>query len=235
MAAIRLLMERNLPLSLKTLLLTTNSHEIWAIREFAEEDLGLHFRFDGTVNPHLDCSVQPLAFRLNPHQIVELDVIDERRATEWRELADRQCPRSGDALYRCSAGVNAFAINPWGRLRLCAFAGMEGYDLRTGTFRHGWEGPVLTERQRKITRLTPCVRCGMQGFCGMCPASGRTENQDPEEPVAFLCATAHLRYVALDMPIPAHGDCPYCPGGEKYAKLAEAAERINRIRRSKDT
>ena len=113
MTAIRLLMERHLPLSLKTLLLTTNSHEIQAIRAFVEQELGLPFRFDGTVNPRLDCSVQPLAFRLKPHQIVELDVIDERRTTEWRELADRQCsPGSGDSLYGCRAGVNAFAINP---------------------------------------------------------------------------------------------------------------------------
>ena len=232
LAGIRLLMERGLPLSLKTLLLTTNSHELWAIRAFAEQELGLPFRFDATVNPRLDCSVQPLSFRLDPRQIVGLDLTDDRRAAEWRDLADRQCPRSGDALYGCRAGVDAFAINPWGRLSLCAFAGMEGYDLRSGTFRDGWKGPVLTERNRKITRLTTCVRCGMQGFCGMCPAYGRLENGDAEEPVDFLCATAHLRYVALGMPIPPHGDCPYCAGGTKHAKLVEAGERINRVKRS---
>ena len=164
MAAIRLLIERNLPLSLKTLLLTTNSHEIWAIREFVEKDLGLHFRFDATVNPRLDCSVQPLAFRLDPRRIVELDVIDERRATEWRALADRQVPSSATTLYGCGAGIKTCAVNPWGRLRLCAFAGIEGYDLRSGTFREGWEGPVLTERMKQTTRLTRCVRCAIEGL-----------------------------------------------------------------------
>jgi radical SAM protein with 4Fe4S-binding SPASM domain len=228
-------MERGLPLSLKTLLLTTNSHEIGAIRVFAEQELGLPFRFDATVNARLDCSVQPLSFRLDPGQIVELDLTDDRRATEWRELADRQVPGSGDALYGCGAGVNAFAINPRGWLSLCAFAGMEGYDLRSGTFLDGWEGPVLAERQRKITRLTTCVRCGMQGFCGMCPANGRLENGDAEEPVDFLCATAHLRYMALGMRIQSHGDCPYCPGGEKHGVLLEAAERIDRARRPRDS
>ena len=231
---IRLLRARGLPLSLKTLLLTTNSHEIWEIRAFAEKELGLPFRFDATVNPRLDCTVQPLSFRLDPEEIVGLDLTDERRAAEWRDLADRQCPRSGDALYGCRAGVNAFAINPRGRLSLCAFAGVDGYDLRSGTFRDGWEGPLRAERHRKMTRLTMCVRCGIQGFCGMCPANGRLENGDAEEPVAFLCATAHLRYVALGMPIPPHGDCPYCPGGTKHAKILEAAERINRVKDSKD-
>ena len=186
MAAIRLLMEHNLPLSLKTLLLTTNSHEIWAIRDFVEQELGLHFRFDATVNPRVDCSVQPLAFRLDPRQIVELDVMDERRVTDWRELASRQFACSENTQYICGAGMNTCAVNPWGRLRLCSFAGLEGHDLRAGTFREAWEGPLLAERMKQITRLTRCVHCAIRGACGMCPAYGFLENRDTEEPVDFL-------------------------------------------------
>jgi radical SAM protein with 4Fe4S-binding SPASM domain len=217
LAGIRLLMERSLPLSLKTLVLTTNSHEIWPIRSFVEQELGLPFRFDATVNPCLDCSAQPLSFRLTPQQIAELDFTDERRATEWRELAARQLPRSADYAYGCEAGIKAFAVNPWGRLSLCAFAAVEGYDLRSGSFREGWKGPVLAERKRQVTRWTKCVRCTIRGACGMCPATGRLENGDAEEPVDFLCATAHLRYMTLGIPIPPHGDCKYCAGGMKHA------------------
>lgn len=231
MAAIRLLMERDLPLSLKTLLLTTNSHEIWAMRAFVEEELGLRFRFDPTVNPRLDFSPQPLAFRLAPDRIVELDILDNRRANEWRDLADRQFVSSENTLYVCGAGMNTCAVNPWGRLRLCAFAGVDGYDLRSGTFREGWEGPVLTERMKQITRPGRCARCAIRGSCGMCPIYGHLENRDAEAPVDFMCATAHLRYMALGIPIPPHGDCPYCPGGTKHAELAESAERINRAHR----
>jgi radical SAM protein with 4Fe4S-binding SPASM domain len=230
---IRLLMESKLPLSLKTLLLTTNSHELGLIQAFVEQELGLPYRFDATVNPRIDCSLQPLAFRLDPQEIVKLDLRDEPRSMEWREFVDRQSSplsQSGDGLYECGAGIKSFAINPRGGLSLCAFAGVEGYDLKTGTFKEGWEGPVLTERNRKITRPTRCVRCAIKGACGMCPAYGRLENRDAEEPVDFLCASAHLRYTALGMPVPPHGDCPYCPGGMRHAELMASAERINRTK-----
>jgi hypothetical protein len=107
-----LLTDRNLPLSLKTLLLTTNRHEIWTIRAFAEQELGLRFRCDTTVNPSLDCALQPLVFRLSPDQIVDLDMANKRRATDWRDLADRQFAVCENTLYCCRAGVNAFAVNP---------------------------------------------------------------------------------------------------------------------------
>jgi radical SAM protein with 4Fe4S-binding SPASM domain len=231
MNGIRLLMERKLPLSLKTLLLTTNSHELGPMQAFVEQELGLPYRFDAMVNPCIDCSPQPLAFRLDPRQSVELDLRDERRSMEWREFVDRhssQLSQSGDGLYECGAGTKTFAINPRGGLSLCAFAGVEGYDLRTGTFKEGWEGPVLTERSRKITRPTRCVRCAIKAACGMCPAYGRLENRDAEEPVDFLCASAHLRSTALGIPVPPHGDCPYCPGGMRHAELMASAERISR-------
>lgn len=231
MSAIRLLLERNLPLSLKTLLLTTNSHEIWVLRTFVEQELGLHFRSDATVNPRLDCSPQPLALRLSPRQIVELDVTDERRASEWRDLAERPFVSPENTLYVCGAGMNACAVNPFGRLRLCTFAGVEGYNLRSGTFRDGWEGALLTERMKQITRVTRCTRCAVRGACGMCPIYGHLESGDAEEPVDFMCATAHLRYMALGVAIPQHGDCPYCPGGAKHAELAESAEQIKRAYR----
>ena len=50
-------------------------------------------------------------------------------------------------------------------------------------------------------------------MCGMCPANGELENQDPEAPVDFLCQVAHLRAHAFDLPVAPHGDCEYCPGG----------------------
>ena len=66
----------------------------------------------------------------------------------------------------------------------------------------------------------------------MCPAYGRLENADAEEPVDFLCATAHLRYVALGMAIPPHGDCPYCPGGMNHAKWLASIESISTVERA---
>lgn len=57
----------------------------------------------------------------------------------------------------------------------------------------------------------------------MCPANGELENQDAEAPVDFLCQVAHLRAHAFDLPVAAHGDCEYCPGGIGHESLMAEA------------
>lgn len=72
------LRSRNLPLKLKTVATTINKHEVFAMKRFAEEDLGLEFKFDGLMNPRLDCSQSPLAVRLSPQDVVALDLHSRR-------------------------------------------------------------------------------------------------------------------------------------------------------------
>ncbi|MFZ0438218.1 MAG: radical SAM protein, partial [Candidatus Sulfotelmatobacter sp.] len=71
---IKLLRERGLPLKLKTVATSINKHEVTAMRQFAEEELGVEFKFDGQVNPRIDCSQSPLAVRLTPEEVVALDM-----------------------------------------------------------------------------------------------------------------------------------------------------------------
>ena len=74
MGGIRLLMERGMDVKLKTVTMTLNKHEIWEMKRFVEEDLGLEFRFDAMINPRLDGSQDPLDLRLTPEEVVALDV-----------------------------------------------------------------------------------------------------------------------------------------------------------------
>ncbi|MGD9302535.1 MAG: radical SAM protein, partial [Desulfobacterales bacterium] len=66
MQGIRLLMDRKIPLKLKTMALVQNKHEIFAMKRFAEKELGLDFKFDAMVNPRRNCSQSPLKERLTP-------------------------------------------------------------------------------------------------------------------------------------------------------------------------
>ncbi|HYR27740.1 MAG TPA: radical SAM protein, partial [Thermoanaerobaculia bacterium] len=115
---IHLLLERKLPLKLKTVALSINKHEIRAMQRFAEE-LGCEFKFDAMISPRIDCSSSPLAVRLTPEDIVALDLDEPRRVAEWRRLAALIPPKElpeGEAklLYDCGGGVNSFAIDPYG-------------------------------------------------------------------------------------------------------------------------
>lgn len=224
MRGIRLLMERKLPLKLKTVGVTVNRHEIWEMKRFAEEELGLEFKFDAMMTPRIDCSRSPLAVRLTPEEVVELDLEDPRRATEWQRLAEQfngpvHRAEHRNEVYHCGGGLNSFAIDPQGKMSICVLSHSETYDLRKGSFRDGWERFLLKVRTKKITRVTKCTACQIKAVCGMCPANGELENRDPENPVDFLCKTAHLRAQLLGFPAPPHGECEYCEGGTGYRGL----------------
>src|SRR6266478_2097784 len=95
MRGIQNLIDRKLPLKLKTVATSVNKHEVYAMKRFAEEDLGLEFKFDGLLNPRLDCSQSPLAVRLSPEDVVALDMHSPRNQSEYRPLpaGDLQHPR----------------------------------------------------------------------------------------------------------------------------------------------
>ena len=215
MRGIRLLMERNVPTAIKTVAMTLNRHEIREMQRFVEEDLRLEFRFDAMINCRLDCSRRPLAVRLTPREIVELDQGDPKRWAEWKKFVELHngpvySGEHGDDLYGCGAGINSYAIDPGGRLSVCAFSRDDSWDLRRGSFREGWERFLLAVRRKRITRQTRCTACEIKAMCGMCPANGELENRDAEEPVDFLCRVAHLRAKALGITVKPHGECEYC-------------------------
>ena len=225
---IRLLMERGLPLKLKTVAVTLNKHELWAMQEFAEEELGLEFKFDAMINPRIDRSQSPLAVRLSAQEVVELDFQDPDRIREWRRFSSQfngpvHTPDHQDEVYHCGGGINGFSIDPRGGMSICVLSQCDIYDWRQGNFQEGWEYFLGQVRAKTMTRPTKCTTCEIKAMCGMCPANGELENGDPEEPVDFLCQVAHLRAYGLDIGVPAHGECEYCEGGARYEEIRQTA------------
>lgn len=199
------------------------------MRQFAEEELGVDFKFDGLINPRIDCSQSPLAVRLTPEEVVALDVHNPKAPGEYRELAQREmasaAPAATDTVYICGGGFNSFAVNALGEMGICVISQQETFDVRQG-LNGVWERSLLQLRNRKRTRITKCTRCRLHSLCSMCPANGEMENGDQESPVEFLCHVAHLRAAAIGVEVPEHGDCEFCVGGERYSEIVEAAQRI---------
>lgn len=235
MRGIELCLERGLPLKLKTVALTINKHEVWDMQRFAQDELGVEFRFDTMMNPRIDCSQSPLAVRLTPEECVEFDLQDEKVMAEWKIFADRfmgpvHSPETSEQLYHCGGGVDSCAISPSGQMSICVLSQNDLYDLRTGSVHEGWAHFLRRVRLKKITRPTKCVACELKAMCGMCPANGELENGDPEAPVDFLCRVAHIRAHAFGLPVPPHGDCEYCAGGEGHEALMRSVESLARTR-----
>src|SRR5436305_1836133 len=226
---IRLLLDRGLSLKLKTVATSINKHEVISMREFADQELGVEFKFDSLINPRIDCSQSPLGVRLSPEEVVTLDmhwpkVAAEHRSGLVREQQSMPGPRS--SVYSCGGGLKAFAVDPYGQMSICVLSHQDSYDIRGGSVREGWEHFLLSVRRRERKQLTKCLSCRIRSVCTMCPANGELENGDPESPVDFLCEVAHLRALALGFTIPAHGDCAFCNDGKRVQALSESANRI---------
>lgn len=228
---IRLLKQKGLPLKLKTMATSINKHEVSAMRQFAEQDLGVEFKMDGQINPRIDCSQSPLAVRLSPEEVVALDMHAPKGMSEYRRLArlDMECPprlAQVDSVFFCGGGMNSFAINAYGEIGICVISQQETFAIRGSGIRQVWEQSLLQLRTRKRTRITKCVDCRIKSLCGMCPANGEMENGDRETPVSFLCHVAHLRAAVIGVEVPAHGECEFCSHGSQHEALMESARRI---------
>ncbi len=230
MRGIALLLERGLPLKLKTVPTSLNVHEVYEMKRFAEQDLGVEFKFDPLVNPRTDCSQSPLAVRLTPEQAVALEFRDPARRGEYLRLVESELAANlpvSTKRYTCGGGHNGCAIDPKGKLTICVLSHRDGYDLRSGSFQQGWDGRLKEIRATTTTKETICTNCRIRTLCSMCPANGELEGGDPEAPVDFLCQIAHLRAFALGIQVPEHGDCACCEGGSQHTPLRASAQRIN--------
>jgi len=229
MRGIRLLQERGLPLKLKTVGTRVNCHEVIGMREFAEHELGVDFKYESLINPRIDCSQAPLEVRLSPEEVVALDLSWPKLASEYRLLLHQTIGKSvlpSSTVYVCGGGVKSFAIDPYGHMSICVISHQETYDIRSGSVHQGWDQFLFKVRQRERTRPTKCDTCRIQTVCSMCPANGELENGDQESPVSFLCEVAHLRALALGFEIPEHGDCEFCSNNETRKDLRASAARI---------
>jgi radical SAM protein with 4Fe4S-binding SPASM domain len=230
MRGIQLLLDRGLPLKLKTVGTKINRHEVASMKQFAEQELGVEFKFDSLMSPRIDCSQSPLKVRLSPEDVVALDmywpkVADGHRKVLQGEIGTPAVPVN--TVYSCGGGLKSFAIDPYGHMSICVISHQDTYDIRQGGVRAGWENFLLNIRQRKATRATKCTQCRLHSVCSMCPANGELENGDPESPVEFLCEVAHLRALALGFEVPEHGDCDFCNDPEQRESLKNSVRRIN--------
>jgi radical SAM protein with 4Fe4S-binding SPASM domain len=226
-----LLRDRGLPLKLKTVPTTVNKHEVVAMKDFAEQELHLDFKFDSLINPRIDCSQSPLAVRLSPEEVVLLDLHWPKIAAEHREAAQRDLKLSSDSVqidtvYSCGGGIDSFALDPYGHMSICVLSHQDTYDIRSGSVKEGWELFLRKVRARERRRISKCVKCRIRSLCSMCPANGELENGDAESPVDFLCEVAHLRAMALGLDVPRHGECDFCSGGRHYDSVKDSARRI---------
>jgi len=202
MRGIELLLERDLPLKLKSVLVTLNQHELAEMKQLCES-LGLEFRFDPVINPGIDGSLHPTQFRLPPEQIIKIEAQDPVRARKWSKVYEDSMDLEiiTNQMYTCSAGRSGFHIDAYGKLGLCLTARTPTFDLRQGSFQQGWDEFIHGILALEYSQNFGCTGCKLRPVCAQCPAMGFNELGDPEAQVPFICQLAHLRHEAFDIKI----------------------------------
>lgn len=189
---IDLLLERKLPLKLKSMLMTHNVDDLPAMRAFAE-GLGLEYSFDGMMNNRLDGGDNPMQVRLPIDQLIQIEMSDPKRVEARREMYPQMLGRRSPNknLYICGAGFNSFHINAYGELAMCELERAAVYDLRQGSFKQGWEEFIPALRARQHSDTYACAACDLRFMCFQCPAYSGLEFGHPEGRSAYLCEFSH--------------------------------------------
>jgi radical SAM protein with 4Fe4S-binding SPASM domain len=198
---IRRLVERRIPLTLKTMALAWNHHEIEAMDAYAKS-LGLVFRFDSSLNPRVDCGANRNSeLQLDPERAIALDLGSPERMQDLREFCERFArpdrEHGTEQVYSCGAGQSSFTVDPHGRLQMCQLSRKSFHDLKRGRFADGWHGLFPMLRSRTWQKNETCRKCSLISLCASCPGAAEMETGDIEGVVPAFCELAHLRAWAV--------------------------------------
>ncbi len=140
---IRLVLERQLPLTLKTSGMTLNRDEVFRIKEYVaalgrEYSAKVQYKFGSDIRPRLDGSEDVYEYQLPEQDVIAIEQADpEFRAERFRQDRDVEALlRQGQEL--CAGGHRKFHIDAYGQLQLCSNNRRQSYDLRRGSFREGF-------------------------------------------------------------------------------------------------
>jgi radical SAM protein with 4Fe4S-binding SPASM domain len=198
LAGIERLVRRGVPLSLKTMALTWNQHEVADMQAYARR-LGLPFIFDGLLNPRVDCGANRNGeLQLTAEQLLALDLQDPERMRDFREFCAAFVPPTegtveAEYVYQCGAGEDSFSVDPYGQLQMCQLSRRSEFDLGTETFARGWNEHFPELRARKWQTQSICRTCNLISLCGSCPGAAEMEVGSIEGVVPRFCEIAHIR------------------------------------------
>ncbi len=199
LSGIRRLLDREVPVRLKTVLMTHNNHEFFDIEKMAEK-FGVKFRFDAAIFPRLNGDQTPVCLRVSAEEAVKKEFSDAERKNQWNGfLEEYRTQPVSDNLYRCSAGVTGFYVDPSGSLKPCLMANSTVFDLGAGSFLEGWNEITKRIRARRAAADFKCSSCEKLLFCGYCPAFFELENGREDICSEYICSIGNHRSRYLGM------------------------------------
>lgn len=199
LAGIRRLLDHQIRVGLKTILMTHNRHEFGAIKNMATEEFGVKFRFDAAIHSCFNGDSSPISLRVDPQEVVEKEFADDDRRQEWQDLLDRfqQAAPDSDTLYQCGAGRTTFSIDAYGHLQPCLMTTRYRYNLLESDFLTGWREFMPRLREKKVGPAYICNQCKIRAICNVCPPFVELECGSEQGHSEYLCTLTHHRFQAI--------------------------------------
>lgn len=190
---VRLLKDADITMSLKSIALTLNVHEIGQMSQFAEE-LGAPFRYDGLLWPRIDGGKSPFEYQLPIEHVIEMDLEYPDRQEEWRKKGElfRNIPGRTEYVFVCGAGLRSYTIDCSGKMSMCSMARQPSFDIIEMGFEQAWQALGLLRQQKRV-KSTPCTDCTAGIFCAQCPGWSQLVHGDNETQVKFVCDLGKAR------------------------------------------
>ena len=201
LTGVQLLRERTIPLLIKMPVMTLNQHEVLQAKALVE-GWGIKFVYCTEIFPRVDGSLEPLQYRLAPHDVVRIDdsMLGSQR---WRAEGDEEKGEScqaGEGLFTCLCGKSSLAVTPYGRMNLCVSLPTPQYDLRSGTVSEGWRTLVefVDSTNGKPGDAYECPQCPVQGHCRQGPMDAWLERGKLEPCLPYFKELATLEKGAAE-------------------------------------
>jgi len=202
------ILERGLPLKIKTSGMTLNREELPQIKRFVE-GLGPKFHLYSSIYPRLNGDLSSTKYRLSAPEILDLEFGDflgiDRSDEEDRCVSGQFGPPADDRLFRCGCGTNSVKISPYGLLRACTFTTWPAYDLKEIPLQEAFGRLVQAIREARYKGESPCRNCVAYALCDKNPVMALAEAGSMEAPVTHFCEVAFGRKEKLTKEDVIHG------------------------------
>lgn len=187
---INLLLKYKIPFSLKTMLITLNYNDLKNMQRLAK-NLNVDFEFDCFICPRTDGHDTPIKYRLPIERIVDLELKNEKNFIVYKKIFETFWKKNFKDIFICSAGINAFNINPNGFLSPCTMFLSFQYSLRENSFKDAWNKLINDYGNGPNDFISSeCKACNMVSICPSCPAWSELETKRLNGKIDYLCEYA---------------------------------------------
>lgn len=213
MHAVDYLMEKGIPIQLKTTMVKGNIDDFDQLHDYAIEKTGVL----GVVNyisPSREgCLTDPAGNRLNPKELSQFEAYMSERnrrivaemkknmnltriedgVAEFEQKMIEEIPSSKkkNSAFTCPSGTCSAWVTWNGTLTPCGLMEKpETYPLLHG-FKSAWE--ELKKKCMAVPECHDCLKCEMKAYCEKCPARRLRETGYFDQAPAYLCQLAQER------------------------------------------